>query len=133
MSSKRKSSVVNFYKLFIIQSYGYMAFIPFVFAFFTLSKKYNLGDIILFSIGVIFVAILLLINHLEPSVKVTPLRVILFSIDRNRPIILQRKDLTEIVRVKSRSAILYFGKLKYEVKLSKKNIDRLINILEEES
>lgn len=133
MNSQKKSNVVNFYKIFIMQTYAYLAFVPFIFAFFSLLKKHNTIDIIIFSVGVIFLILLLLLNHLEPAIKITPLRIILFSIDRNRPIILKRDELKKIKRVNNRLAIIYFHKSSYEIKLGKKKMDLFIKILEEES
>lgn len=133
MASKRKRGVTNFYKKIIIQVYGYLALIPFIFAFFSLIKRNNLLDIVIYSAGVIFIFTLLLINHLEPLIKITPGRIILFSIDRNKPVILLRKDLKDIYRINNNTARLSFKDNHYEIRLGKKKLDLLFSILKEQN
>lgn len=133
MSSQKKRGVVNFYKVIIIQLYGYLALVPFVFAFFSLIKKSTIIDIVIFSAGIIFVLILLLVNHLEPLLKITPGRIILFSIDRNKPVIMLRKDLKDIYRINKNTAKLSFTNNQYEIRLRKKRIDLLMSVLKEQN
>lgn len=131
MSPSKNKGVINFYKLLIIQIYGYMALIPTIFAFFSLLKKNSLKDIVVFSIGLIFIIVLLVINHLEPSIRITPKRIILFNIDRNKPIIIYKANIKKIDKINSRLAKLYIKNKFYEIKLSRKQMVRFINELEE--
>lgn len=130
MSTSKNSEVVNFYKLFIIQTYGYLALIPFIFGFLSLYRERSARDIFVFLIGLIFILVLLILNHLEPSIKITENRVILFNIDRNKPIILIKKNITKIEKINDRLAKLYIGSKFYEIRLSRKQLRRFLNIME---
>lgn len=128
----RKTRVINFRKLFIIQAYGYLALIPIIFSLFSLIRDFRLRDIILFVSGVIFLLVLLIMNHLEPSIRLTPNRVILFNIDRNKPIIINKKNIVKIDKINPRLSKLYIDKIKfYEIKLSAKQMNRFLKEMKE--
>lgn len=130
MSTSKNNGVVNFYKLFIIQIYGYLALIPFIFGFLSLYRGHSTRDIIVFLIGLLFILVLLVLNHLEPLIKITENRIILFNIDRNKPIILIKKNITKIVKINDRLAKLYIGSKFYEIRLSRKQLKRFLQLME---
>jgi hypothetical protein len=131
MISQKRKKVYNYYKLLIIQLYGYLAITPFIFAFFSIIKKYSLIDITIFATGLFFILILLLINHLEPSVKITPRRVILFNIDRNIPIIIYKNRIKSIKKINELTIEIHTNNKSYQLKLRKKQVDHFLNVLKE--
>lgn len=132
MKSSEDKRVINFKKLFIIQIYGYLALIPIIFSIFSLIRSYRIRDILVFSIGLIFILVLLIMNHLEPSIRLTPNRVILFNIDRNKPIIINKINIFKLDKINPRLAKLYVDKNKfYEIKLSARQMTRFLKEMEE--
>lgn len=125
------NNVIKFKKLIIVQLYGYMAFIPFVFAFLSLLKEHSIVDIIIFSASIITLIILLITNHIEPSVKITEDNIILYNKFKNRPVILKKSSLTDIYKVNSRLSIIKFNRQSYEIKLEKNSMKKFIKIMEE--
>ncbi|MGL1890320.1 MAG: hypothetical protein OCD02_01780 [Spirochaetaceae bacterium] len=121
----------KFHKPITIQLYGYLALIPFIFALFPILESKNRIDIILYSIGISFMLIILVLNHLSPMIRVTSEKLILYNTFSNRPITHLRKDITQIKKIKNSLILLTIGTKSIEIRLSSKKANKLITILEE--
>ena len=128
---KKTKSVISFKKPLIMRYYGYIAFIPFLFALQVIIKDKIVIDYALFTIGITLFLTLLIVNQLEPYIKITPLRIILFTDNRNKPIIQQRKNIIRIEKINKRVTKLVFRDGNYIVTLGKKEMTILIKLLEE--
>lgn len=127
----RQFKVIKFHKLYIVQIYGYLALIPFYFSFQALRINYQLVDLIFFAAGLLFLSVLLLVNHLEPVVRVTKDKIILYNKFHNRATMLLKDNYISYKTVNSRMIIVTFINGKYEIKLNVKDIKKLKSILEE--
>jgi hypothetical protein len=129
--SSRDKKVIKYHKPLILQIYGYLAIIPFCFAFLALMDDFQLVDLMIFSIGLTFVLALLLVNHLEPVVRVTEYKVILYNKFHNRPTTLLIDNYINYTLVNSRHIIVTFADVKYEIKLNRSDMKKFIIFLEE--
>lgn len=124
-----KKKVIKFHKLYIVQIYGYLALIPFYFSFLALKENFNKIDIILFSMGLFFLIILLLVNQLEPVVRVTEHKIVLYNKFNNRPVTLLKSDYISYIQKNSRLIVITFRENNYEIKLNKKELNNFIDML----
>ncbi len=126
-----KNSVIKLHKLIILQIYGYLALIPLVFAFISLLENYNIKDLIIYSIGAIFILVLLIINHLEPVARITVDKILLYNTFNNRPLVLLKSNYNSYEKINNRLIKFTFNKTDYELKLNKNELIKFIQILEE--
>lgn len=118
-------------KLYIVQCYGYIAFIPFLFAFFTLIKERNKVDMVIFFLTLGALVIVILINHITPVLKISSNNIIIYNTFRNRPTRLSKKGIQSIYKVnKTESIINHYGTT-YVIKLNRKNMEEFIYIIKE--
>ncbi len=129
--ANKKKVVIKFHKQLILQLYGYIVFIPYFFAFKSLQKEYNDIDLVIFISGIIFLAIILLVNHLDPVARVTSEKFYLYYSFKNRPVILNKKDYNSHKRVNRTLVLLTFGEKVYEIKLSSFEQKKFLSLLEE--
>lgn len=130
MNNKIKK-VRKFHKPYILQFYGYLVFIPFYFSFSSLKDNYNTVDFVIYIIGLLFVLSILLINHLEPVIRVTDKKVLLYNRFHNRPTTLLIKDFNSYKIINKRLIIIMFNNTKYEVKLNIVDMKKFITFLED--
>lgn len=126
-----KKKIIKLHKLLIIQLYGYLALIPLAFALISLLENYTLTDLIIFSVGALFISVLLLINHLEPIVRITDDKILLYNSFNNRPVVLRKSNFDSYEKINNRMIVMMFNNKKYELKLNKNDLIKLIEILEE--
>lgn len=131
MIGNGKKRNIKFHKVLTIQLYGYLALIPFVFAFFSILENYTLVDIILFSSGLTFLLVLLLVNHLDPLVRIDDERIILYNKYNNRPVILFKKNYVSYEKINSSYIKLNFKNNNFDLKLRKTDQKKFIKILED--
>lgn len=123
--------VVKYHKPYLMQVYGYLILIPFYFGYLGLRNKYTTTDIIFFTLGFLFVLILLLVNHIEPVVRVTEHKVLLYNIFHNKPTKLLIKDF-ESFSIKNKGTVnVIFNSSKFEIKLNNRDMKKFIKFLEE--
>lgn len=127
----KKNKTNKYFKQYILQMYGYLALIPFVFGFLSLKNDFTIIDIIIFSSGLLFVLILIIINHLEPTIRVTEEKIILYNTFNNRPITLLINDYISYTKINNCKIILNFIDNNYEIKLNRTDIKKFIMFLEE--
>lgn len=126
-----KNRVVKLHKLIILQLYGYLALIPLVFALISLLDSYTIKDLIIYSIGAIFILVLLLINHLEPVARITADKILLYNTFNNRPVVLLKSNFNSYEKINNTLIKFTFNKINYELKLRKKELIKFLQILEE--
>lgn len=114
-----------------MQVYGYLILIPFYFGFLALRNNYNTTDIVFFTIGLLFVLLLLLVNHIEPVVRVTEHKVLLYNIFNNKPTKLLIKDFKSFSKVNKGTVNVIFNSGKFEIKLNKRDMKKFIKFLED--
>ncbi|QEN05514.1 hypothetical protein EW093_12575 [Thiospirochaeta perfilievii] len=127
----KKDNVIKFHKVIGLQLYGYLAMIPFLFALLTLINNYKLSSLIQYSIGLIFILVLLLINHLDPEARVTKDKILLYNTFHNHPVVLYKKDFVSYEKINSRLVKFTFNNKSYELKLNKRELIKFVSILED--
>lgn len=122
--------VVKYYKPYIIQLYGYLALIPFYFGFLTLKENFSIIDLVIFSLGLFFVVLLLFVNHIEPVIRVTEHKILLYNKFHNKPTKLFINDFESYSLISPRNISIIFRGSKYDVTLNLKDMKKFINFLE---